>query len=137
VVTGAVVVGGAAFGTATASAVNGDRPKNVAAVTASKAIVLNGDGTLTVTEKVECDPGWEAAELDAQVNQGDAVTSNFTIPVVPCDGKWHTVTFGIGSGNGGFAPGKATVSSQFLVTNVDSGDSAGAHDMRGGNIKAG
>jgi len=137
VVTGSVVLGGAALGTTSASAVNGDRPKNVAAVTASKQIVLSSDGSLTVTQKVECDPGWEPAELDAQVNQGDAVTSSFTIPAVHCDGKWHSVTFGIGSGSGGFVPGKASISSQFLVTNVDSGDSAGAHDLRTATIKLG
>jgi hypothetical protein len=137
VVTGAVVLGGAAVGTTAASAVNGDRPKNVAAVTAGKQIVLTAGGSLTVTQKVECDPGWEPAELDAQVNQGDAVTSSFTIPAVACDGKWHTVTYDIGSGTGGFAPGKATISSQFLVTNVESGDSAGAHDQRTGTVKLG
>jgi hypothetical protein len=117
-------------GTAVASPPTGDRPVGVAEVKASQ-VVLNSDGTVTVTQRVRCDPAWAPAELDVSVSQSStgAGASGYTIPDVPCDNKWHPVTYVV-SGSGGLVPGKVGVSSQFLVTNLASGDSAGGHDSR-------
>jgi len=70
------------------------------------------------------------------VNQGETTyTSGFVVATVRCDGLWHRVKFTlVGPPFGTFHPGAVTLSSQFLVTNNDSGDSAGGHDARPGII---
>lgn len=126
-VAAAALPAGAAPGT-------GDRPEGVAFVRADSHPVLNPDGTITVTQRVKCDPAWQPAELDVQVSRSlDAYASGYTIPAVPCDDAWHSVTYTIGT-SVPLTPGKVTISSQFLVTNVVTGDSAGAHDTRTGRL---
>ena len=113
-----------------ASAAQGDRPTNVAKVQADNLVLLNPDGTLTVSVRVRCDPGWVSGEVSVVVGQGAAaIASGFTIASVPCDGRWHRVEFDVVDVSGTFQPGRVTFSFlQFLVTNAVSGDSAGAHD---------
>jgi hypothetical protein len=62
------------------------------------------------------------------VNHGGQAASNYTIPSIPCDNGWHTVRFFIEGVTPPMHVGAVTISSQFLVNNVDSGDSAGGHD---------
>jgi hypothetical protein len=144
VVTGAVWTA-AALMTATvvaapaAVAATGDRPTGVASVQAEKHVTASADGTtLTVVERISCQPGWEPAELDAFVTQDNtSEASGFVIPTIPCDGREHRVEMTVPVGAGPFSPfqrGPVTISSQFLVTNVESGDSAGAHDVRTGRL---
>jgi hypothetical protein len=131
-----VVGGGLAFvaAPAVASPPTGDRPVGVAEVKASK-VLLNSDGTVTVTQRLRCDPAWAPAELDVIVSESPtAGASGFTIPDVPCDNAWHSVTWVV-SDSSGLVPGKVVVTSQFLVTNVLSGDSAGGHDTRNVQLK--
>lgn len=113
-----------------ASAATGDRPKNVAEVQAGNLVLLNPDGTLTVSVRVRCDAGWVSGEVSVIVDQGGSATaSGFTTTSVPCDGRWHLVQFDVVDVSGTFQPGKVTFSFvQFLVTNAVTGDSAGAHD---------
>jgi hypothetical protein len=120
-----LVVGGIGV----SSAATGDRPKNVAEVKTDNLALLNADGTVTIAAQVRCDVGWVAAELSAILTQGQSSISGYTIPSVPCDGRWYRVEFDLADGSGPFQPGKVTFSFlQFLVTNAITGDSAGAHD---------
>jgi hypothetical protein len=117
----------------------GDRPVGVASVRAGNAVVASADGTtLTVVERISCQPGWEPAELDAFLTQDNtSEAGGFVIPTIPCDGRQHRVVMTVAVGAGPFVPftrGPVSISSQFLVTNVDSGDSAGAHDARTGQL---
>jgi hypothetical protein len=117
-----------AFGSS-ASAATGDRPTNVAAVKAGERVLLHKDGTLTVAARLRCKPGWVAEEVSATLGQGEASASGFAVVTVPCDRRWHRVTFALGDSAGAFHPGRVTFNFlQFLVTNASSGDSAGAHD---------
>jgi hypothetical protein len=125
--TAVVATGGVAFSAPATAA--GDRPVGVAHVAAWKDVYLHNNGTITVSAGVKCSPGWFTTELDMQVNQGDSVGSGFTIPSVPCDNAWHPVRFVISDIGGAFVPGPSTISSQIIVNNVDSGDSAGGHDV--------
>lgn len=142
--TRAVVIG-AALATATvvaapmAAAATGDRPTGVASVRAQQHVTASADGTtLTVVERISCQPGWEPAELDAFVTEDNtSEASGFVIPTIPCDGRTYRVEMAVPVGEGPFSPfqrGPVTISSQFLVTNVESGDSAGAHDVRTGRV---
>jgi hypothetical protein len=118
-------------GVAGPAAADGDRPTNVAFVQAwQKVYIHQGGASLTVTAGLRCKPGWYSTELDMQVNQGDQGDSNYTIPDVPCDNKWHPVRFRIEGVTPAMHVGACTVSSQFLINNVDSGDSAGGHDVQ-------
>ena len=105
------------------------RPTNVAAVQADQVVLLHSDNTVTVTAKVRCDQDWVAAELSVILSQGVATSSGFTLVSAPCNGRWHQVSFDLVDTAGTFQHGNASFSFvQFLVTNVDTGDSAGAHD---------
>jgi hypothetical protein len=107
----------------------GGRPVNVAFVQAWKKVYLHQQGAkLTVTAELRCVPGWFPVELDMQVNQDSQATSNYTIPTIPCDNDWHAVRFAIEGVTPPMHVGAATISSQFIVNNVDSGDSAAGHD---------
>jgi hypothetical protein len=105
----------------------GDRPHGVAKVRLEKKFLLQADGAIIVAARLECDPGWQSSDLSVSVAQGDSSTDGFTTTAVPCDRNWHRVKLSLPPGTGAFQPGKATASAQFLVTNVLSGDSAGAH----------
>ncbi len=105
----------------------GDRPHGVAKVRLEKKFLLQADGTIILAARLECDPGWQSSDLSVSVTQGDASTGGFTTTAVTCDRNWHRVQFSIPPGIGAFQPGNATASAQFLVTNVLTGDSAGAH----------
>jgi hypothetical protein len=109
----------------------GGRPVGVAFVQAWKKVYLHeGGAKLTVTAELRCVPGWESTELDMQVNQDAQAASNYTIVNIPCDNGWHTVRFFIEGVTPPMHVGAVTISSQFLVNNLDSGDSAGAHDVQ-------
>ena len=128
-VLGAFVLVLGAVAASPATAATGDRPKNVAEVKAGNLVLLHPDGTVTVAVRVRCDPGWVPAELSAQLTQGQASIGGFTIPSVPCDGRWYAVEFDLSDGSGQLQPGRVTFGFlQFLVTNAVTGDSAGAHD---------
>lgn len=126
-ITAVVATGGVAFSTPVSAA--GDRPVGVAHVAAWSNVYLANSGRITVSAEVKCSPGWFTTELDMQVNQGDTVGSGYTIPSVACDNAWHPVRFVISDIAGAFVPGTSTISSQIIVNNVDSGDSAGGHDV--------
>ncbi|MBV9485705.1 MAG: hypothetical protein JO246_06565 [Frankiaceae bacterium] len=115
----------------------GGRPANVAFVHAVKRVVLHKNGDLTVRAWLRCKPGWSPAELSMQVNQGtDEVGSGYIIPTVPCDNAFRRVHFRISDSTHGFAAGDAHISAQFLITNNYSGDSAGGHSSKDGQIVA-
>jgi hypothetical protein len=120
------------------AAVAGDRPTNVAFVQAWKKVYLHHDGSVTVTAGVRCVPGWEGGELDMRVSQGiNNDADGFVEATVTCDNAWHPVRFTLHDVAGAMKVGPAQISSQFIVTNVDSGDSAGAHDQRTGRVLRG
>jgi hypothetical protein len=124
----AAVIAAATLAVSLASpAMAGDRPTHVAFVHAVKKVYLHHDGGVTVRAWLRCKPGWAPAELDVRVNQGGAYTDGYIVPTVPCDNAFRRVKLRLPAGYGTLAVGDATVSSQFLVTNVDSGDSAAGH----------
>jgi hypothetical protein len=106
----------------------GDRPTNVAFVRAWHNYNLHHDGTVAVGLGVRCVPGWQSAELDIHLHQGDVDGDAFTTRNVVCNDRWHKVLFRVTDSSGAFHAGAVQTSAQFLVTNVESGDSAGAHD---------
>lgn len=126
---GTTIVGLMAVMTGAAPANAADRPVNVAFVQAWHFDVLHHGGSVTAKVGVRCKPGWESAELDVRINQGDSYADGFTTTAFACDNHWHGAAFRIATGVGSLRPGAVTVSSQFLVTNVESGDSAGGHDV--------
>jgi len=143
--TPAMALIGTALATATmvaapaAVAATGDRPTGVASVRAENKVTASADGTtLTVVERISCEPGWSPAELDVFVTQGNtSEASDYVIPTIPCDGMTYRVEVVVPVATGLFQPfrrGPVTISSQFLVTNVETGDSAGAHDARTGRL---
>ena len=113
-------------GAAPASA--GDRPADVAFVHAFHLQVLHHDGTVTAIVGARCVPGWAAVEVDVRITQGDSDAEGFVVPTIACDNRWHPVMFRLTDVAGTFEPGAIAVSSQILVTNNESGDSAGGHD---------
>lgn len=125
--TAVIATGGVAFSVPAKAA--GDRPVRVAHVAAWSNVYLARNGNITVSAGVKCSPGWFTTELDMQVNQGATVGSGYTIPSVPCDNAWHPVRFVISDIGGAFVPGLSTIDSQVIVNNVESGDSAGGHDI--------
>ena len=107
-----------------------DRPVGVAQEKTAKNISLNTDGSLSVTTKLECEPGWESSDFTVFVSQGDISTDGLIEPSIPCDGKWYPVQYDVPApGNGTFQPGKAQFNGQFLVFNVNSGDPSAAHEQ--------
>lgn len=124
--TAVVAAGGIAF--SAPAAATGDRPVGVAHVAAWKNVYLHKNGSITVSAGIKCSPGWYTTELDIQVNQGESYGSGYTVPDVPCDLTWHPVRFRINEFFGSMQPGPATINSQVIVNNVDTGDSAGGHD---------
>jgi hypothetical protein len=117
------------------AAATGDRPTNVAFVRAWHNDIVHQDGTVAVGVRVRCVPGWEPAELDVSLHQDGVEGDGFTIPTVRCNGHWHKVQFTISDVSGAFHAGAVQISTQFLVTNVESGDSAGAHDQVQGRLR--
>ncbi len=113
-------------GAAPASA--SDRPTDVAFVHAFHFQVLHHDGTVTAIVRARCIPGWEAVEVDVRITQDDSDADGFVVPTIACDNRWHPVVFRLTDVAGTFHPGAVAVSSQILVTNDESGDSAGGHD---------
>jgi len=106
-----------------------DRPDPVRVV-AERYVALHADLSVTGAARVSCAPGWSGGELSVQVNQGSSYTSGFVVAHVRCDGRWHRVTFTlVGPPFGTLHRGAVTISSQFLVTNDETGDSAGGHDV--------
>ena len=116
------VVGSSASAAPAGSAVAQVRPGN--------PVLLNPDGTLTVSVRVRCEPGWVFQEVDAIVDQGPSVFADgITSAPVPCDGRWHRVQFDLVTRAGTFQPGKVTFSLlQFGVTNEVTGDFEGVND---------
>jgi hypothetical protein len=113
-----------------ASAAQGDGTEDVADVRAVNLALLNPDGTLTVSVRVRCDPGWVFQEVSVVVDQGPSVIADgITSAPVPCDGRWHRVQFDLVTRVGTFEPGKVTFSLlQFGVTNEVTGDFEGVND---------
>jgi hypothetical protein len=132
--TAAMAAGGIAV--AAPATASGDRPVGVAHVAAWKNVYLHKNGSITVSAGVKCSPGWFTTELDIQVNQGESYGSGYATPDVPCDNAWHPERFVIDSFFGTLVPGAASLNSQVIVNNVESGDSAGGHDInRAGCIR--
>lgn len=113
-----------------AAAAQGDGTEDVAEVQAGNLVLLNPDGTLTVSVRVRCDPGWVSGDLTTFVAQGESTyAEGFTTVSVPCDGRWHRVQFDAVVRAGTFEPGKVTFDFlQFGVTNEVTGDFQGVHD---------
>jgi hypothetical protein len=107
-----------------------DRPVGVAQEKTFKQVHINADGTLTAKTSLRCDLGWESSDFSFFVTQGDASTSGFIEPGIPCDGKWHRVQYQVPTGLGTFHKGKAQFSGQFLVFNLDSGDPSASHEQK-------
>lgn len=123
VLTGTVVTAGPAHA--------GGRPTDVAFVHANYRVQLHRDHSVTVREHVQCDPAWAPAELDVHLSQGSSYGDGLRIPAVPCDDAWHAVRVRIAADSmfGRLHAGPAQANSQFLVTNVESGDSAAGHEQ--------
>jgi hypothetical protein len=135
---GSGLIGLAAVTVGTAPAAATDRPTNVAFVRAWHNDILHHNGTITVGAGVRCVAGWAPAELDMLVGQGpegqSASASGTTIPTVRCDNRWHKVLFTLTDVGGKFHTGVVGINAQFLVTNNESGDSAGAHNQVSGRL---
>jgi hypothetical protein len=135
---GSGLIGLAAVTVGTAPAAATDRPTNVAFVRAWHNDNLHHNGTVTVGAGVRCVAGWAPAELDMRVTQGpngEAEADGSTIPAVSCDNRWHKVLFTLTDVGGTLHAGVVTINAQFLVTNVESGDSAGAHNSVQGRLR--
>jgi hypothetical protein len=118
------------------SASAADRPVGVAFVKANPNVWLKANGAVLVTDKIRCVPGWQSGDLSVHVSQASgAYSDGFVQTNVACNGKWHTVHLTLPKGFGKLHRGAATISSQFLVTNLESGDSAGGHDATKGWIR--
>jgi hypothetical protein len=122
------LVGLGSITVAAPAAATGDHPTGVAFVRAWHNYNLHQDGTVAVGLGVRCVPGWQSAELDIHLHQGDVDGDAFTVRNVVCNDKWHKVLFRVTDASGAFQAGAVQTSAQFLVTNVETGDSAGAHD---------
>jgi hypothetical protein len=128
-ITTLMLLGGGALLAAT-PATAGGRPANVAFEHSTKRVVLHHDGSVTVREWVRCKPGWVSGDLSVTVNQGGAYADGYKSLDVPCDDAYRKVRLRFGPGYGTLHVGAATVSSQFLVTNADTGDSAAGHEVQ-------
>jgi hypothetical protein len=114
-----------------------DRPTDVASVKANPIVQLKHNGSTIVKEQVRCQPGWQPSDLTVRVSQASGAYADglVTTTHAVCNGKWYTVWVLLPKGFGKLQRGNATISSQFLVNNVQSGDSAGGHDITQGWIK--
>lgn len=120
----------------TQAAFAGDRPVGVAFVKAKPIVDLKHNGSVVVTEKIRCKPGWVSSDLSVHVAQPNgAQADGFTTTAIKCNGAWHTVRVTLSDVFMKMHRGPATISSQFLVTNASSGDSAGAHDITKGWVR--
>ncbi len=115
----------------------GDRPTDVAFVKANPIVKLHHGGSTLVRTRVRCVPGWQPSDLTVHVAQTSGAYADGLVVTTHavCNGKWHTVWVKLPKGFGTLKRGKATISSQFLVNNVESGDSAGGHGITQGWIK--
>lgn len=111
-------------------AMAGDRPTGVAFVRTWHRAYLHRDGSVTVGAGLRCVPGWSSAELDVHLVQGTTYGDGYIVAAVPCNGAWHPATVTIDDFSGPIHLGAISTSSQFLVTNDASGDSAGAHQTQ-------
>jgi hypothetical protein len=120
----------------TQAAFAGDRPVGVAFVKAKPIVDLKHNGSVVVTEKIRCTPGWQSSDLSVHVAQPNgAQADGFTTTAITCNSKWHTVRVTLSDVFMKMHRGPATISSQFLVTNVETGDSAGGHDVTKGWVR--
>jgi hypothetical protein len=126
---GSALIGIAGMTVAISPAGATDRPTNVGFVRVWHNYNLHHDGTVSVGGGLRCIPGWQSEELDILLGQDGVEGSGSTTVSIVCDNNWHPVAFTITDISGPFHPGEAQISAQFLVTNVDSGDSAGAHSQ--------
>jgi hypothetical protein len=97
-------------------------------VQAWKKVYLRHDNSLAVTLNVKCLPGWVSSDADAWIGQGNEFAEGHTSIDVACDGAWHAVRFFLTNMSAPLHVGRVTVTSQFAVYNVDTGDPAGARD---------
>jgi hypothetical protein len=114
------------------SALAGDRPVNVAWVVAQPVADLHSNGSVVVTEKIACRPGWESSDLTVHVGQASGAYADGLLlsKTNICNGKWHVVKVTLPKGFGTLQKGWATVSSQFLVFNAETGDPAAGHENK-------
>jgi hypothetical protein len=111
-----------------------DRPVDVAFVRAAHENVLNRDGSVAATAWLRCVPGWVSSDLTMQISQADAYVDGVTTTSLACDNHWHKVRLTLGPGFGTLHKGAVHISSQFLVNNADSGDSAAGHEQVDGHL---
>jgi hypothetical protein len=135
-----LVLGSAVVAAAPASAAackeSPDRPVCVADLQLDKKIALQPDGSLVVTARLECDPGWESSDLTVTVTQGQTQGDGLLLTSVPCDGSFHAVQLAVAPGVGSFQKGNAQMNGQFLVFNLASGDPSAAHAQTKGQVRS-
>jgi hypothetical protein len=126
-----------AMAAGTQAAFAGDRPTDVAFVKAAPIVQLKHNGSTIVKEQVRCLPGWVPSDLTVRVTQASGAYADglVTTTHAVCNGKWYTVWVLLPKGFGSLQRGNATISSQFLVFNVDSGDPSAGHGITQGWIK--
>jgi hypothetical protein len=109
-----------------------DRPVNVAWVVANPVADLKADGSVVVSEKIACRPGWDASDLTVRVAQASGAYADGLLLTNSniCNGRWHYVKVTLPKGFGTLQKGWATVSSQFLVFNSETGDPAAGHENK-------
>jgi hypothetical protein len=123
----ALALGAGAVAASPAAA--GGRPTGVAFVHAVKTAHLHHDGSVTVRAWVRCKPGWDSSDLSMQLDQGGAYVSGYLNVQLPCDNAFRRVHLRLGPGYGKIKAGDATISSQFLVFNSESGDPSAGHQV--------
>lgn len=114
------------------AAATGDRPVNVAWVVANPVADLKADGSVVVSEKIACRPGWDASDLTVRVAQTSGAYADGLLLTNSniCNGRWHYVKVVLPKGFGTLQKGWATVSSQFLVFNSETGDPSAGHESK-------
>jgi hypothetical protein len=128
VAVGSVVLAAGAGSGFAASAAASDGSAKPVFVQAWKKVYLHKDNSLAVTLNVKCLPGWVSSDVDASVGQGNEFAEGHTSIDVACDGAWHAVRFTLTNMSAPLHVGRVTVSSQFAVYNIDTGDGEGARD---------
>jgi hypothetical protein len=126
-----------AMAAGTQAAFAGDRPTDVAFVKADPIVKLYHGGSTLVREQVRCVPGWQPSDLTVHVSQASGAYADGLVITTHavCNNKWYTVWVKLPKGFGSLARGNATISSQFLVNNVETGDSGAGHGLTQGWIK--
>ncbi|HEX4015429.1 MAG TPA: hypothetical protein VHX15_01720 [Frankiaceae bacterium] len=126
-----------AMAAGTEAAFAGDRPTDVAFVKANPIVQLKHNGSTIVKTQVRCVPGWQASDLTVHVSQPSGAYADGLVITTHavCNNKWYTVWILLPKGFGTLKRGNANISSQFLVNNVQSGDSAAGHGSTAGWIK--